>query len=89
MGGAKWYYKSWIFQLLCLEFEGGFGCVNLVQKPRVLYVSRSQILQWVGLGYCKENGSRKLEMTLGKNYILGLVYCKGLKRFLEWVFERN
>ena len=55
-----------------LGFEGGFGCVNLVQKPR--------ILQLLGLGFCKENRSRILEMTLGENYILGLIYCKGLKK---------
>ena len=71
--------------------------MDLVQKPRILqllglgifwgkYCCGSRILKMLGLGYCKENRSRKLKMTLGENYILGLVYCKGLEGICEGGF---
>ena len=50
------------------------------------YHCRSRILQLLGLGFCKENRSRKLKMALGGNYILGLVYCKGLKGGVGHIF---
>ena len=65
------------------EFEIGVGRVSLMQKPRVLCVGGSRKLKKLGLGNCKENGSRKLKMTTGENYILGLVYCKRLKVICE------
>jgi len=45
---------------------------------------RKEVLNYImGLGNCKENGSRILKMLTGRNYILGLVYCKGLKGIFE------
>ena len=39
--------------------------------------------------FCKENGSRKLKMTSEGNYILGLIYCKGLKGICEAGFWKE
>jgi hypothetical protein len=52
-------------------------------------VGRSQILKKLGLGNCKENGSRKLKMLTGENFISGLVYCKGLEEFFEVGFRKE